>query len=117
MFLVGCTVETPVVKETLPLAPETEPEPEEPILEPGDEDVVAVVEDLPDSSVVSVEELSSHNKEEDCWVSYDGKVYDITDYIPRHPGGKSAIERRRDFLGSYFYHYKENSAIKGDEES
>lgn len=45
--------------------------------------------------------------------------YDLVRFqtnITQAAGERSAIERRRDFLGSYFYHYKENNAIKGDEE-
>lgn len=45
--------------------------------------------------------------------------YDLVRFqtnITQAAGEKSAIERRRDFLGSYYYHYKENNAIKGDEE-
>ena len=36
-------------------------------------------------------ELSSHDSEEDCWIAYKGKVYDITDYIPEHPGRADTI--------------------------
>jgi hypothetical protein len=45
--------------------------------------------------------------------------YDLVRFqtnITQAAGERSAIERRRDFLGSYFYHYKGNNAIKGDEE-
>ena len=45
--------------------------------------------------------------------------YDLVRFqtnITQAAGEKSAIERRRDFIGSYFYHYRENNAIKGDEE-
>lgn len=43
------------------------------------------------SSGVPLSELSLHNSKEDCWIAYDGKVYDITSYIPRHPGGEQKI--------------------------
>jgi fatty acid desaturase/predicted heme/steroid binding protein len=37
------------------------------------------------------EELSRHNSEHDCWVAVDGKVYDITSWLPVHPGGKDML--------------------------
>lgn len=49
--------------------------------------------DVVDSSGVPLSELAKHNSEDDCWVSYDGKVYDITSFLPRHPGGVRAISR------------------------
>mmetsp|Transcript_28788 Transcript_28788/g.40472 ORF Transcript_28788/g.40472 Transcript_28788/m.40472 type:complete len:153 (-) Transcript_28788:1172-1630(-) len=42
---------------------------------------------------VSMEELQRHNTANDCWVIYDGDVYDMTDYAKRHPGGSSIITK------------------------
>ena len=36
---------------------------------------------------VSVEDISRHNTPEDCWIVVDGKVWDITEFAPEHPGG------------------------------
>lgn len=36
---------------------------------------------------ISQEELSLHCKAEDMWMSFGNKVYDITSYVPYHPGG------------------------------
>ena len=36
-------------------------------------------------------QLSSHNTTEDCWVAFEGTVYDITSYIPNHPSGERSI--------------------------
>ena len=38
-------------------------------------------------------EVKEHNKENDCWTIFRGKVYDITEYARVHPGG------RKIFLG------------------
>jgi len=36
---------------------------------------------------IPVSEIRKHNKEEDCWVMIDGRVYDMTPYFKHHPGG------------------------------
>ncbi|MEM4397702.1 MAG: cytochrome b5-like heme/steroid binding domain-containing protein, partial [Candidatus Woesearchaeota archaeon] len=40
---------------------------------------------------ISLIELSKHNSRNDCWVAYDKKVYDVTQYLGKHPGGVDAI--------------------------
>ncbi len=44
-----------------------------------------------DTGKISLTQLSIHNKKSDCWVAYDGKVYDVTSFLPRHPGSAGAI--------------------------
>ncbi len=44
------------------------------------------------SEKISQEELSKHNSKNDCWISYEGKVYDLTSFLPFHPGTSQAIE-------------------------
>jgi len=39
----------------------------------------------------SFEEVQIHNSEQSCWSVIRGKVYDLTDWINKHPGGKKAI--------------------------
>jgi L-lactate dehydrogenase (cytochrome) len=40
-----------------------------------------------EDTLVSVEEISKHNTPDDCWIVVDGKVWDITEFAPEHPGG------------------------------
>lgn len=51
----------------------------------------AILNTEEEDSGVTREELSAHNKLEDCWVSYDGKVYDLTSFLPGHPGRPERI--------------------------
>lgn len=37
------------------------------------------------------EEIEKHNKETDCWIVINGRVYDATSVLAWHPGGKDAI--------------------------
>jgi len=41
--------------------------------------------------VVSLSELKSHDKAGDCWVAIHGRVFDLTRFLPHHPGGGEVI--------------------------
>eukprot|EP00005_Dracoamoeba_jomungandri_P005487 CAMPEP_0174260396 /NCGR_PEP_ID=MMETSP0439-20130205/9681_1 /TAXON_ID=0 /ORGANISM="Stereomyxa ramosa, Strain Chinc5" /LENGTH=468 /DNA_ID=CAMNT_0015344631 /DNA_START=71 /DNA_END=1477 /DNA_ORIENTATION=+ len=45
-----------------------------------------------DGLKVSYKELEQHNVENDAWVAVRGKVYDITQWIPQHPGGTHILK-------------------------
>ncbi|KAK3905715.1 FMN-dependent dehydrogenase-domain-containing protein [Staphylotrichum tortipilum] len=36
-------------------------------------------------------EVAKHSKADDCWVIVHGKAYDVTDFLPEHPGGPKII--------------------------
>lgn len=40
---------------------------------------------------ISLAELAKHNSESDCWVAYNGNVYDVTAFLGKHKGGSAAI--------------------------
>jgi Cytochrome b5-like Heme/Steroid binding domain len=40
---------------------------------------------------ITMIEVAQHTDTESCWSVINGGVYDLTSYIPRHPGGKSEI--------------------------
>lgn len=37
------------------------------------------------------EEIAKHNSGESCWVIVHGKAYDVTEFLPEHPGGSKII--------------------------
>ena len=53
-------------------------------------EVLGNEESVPDKQFTR-EEIEKHNKEDDCWIVVNGKVYDSTSVLEWHPGGKAAI--------------------------
>lgn len=45
----------------------------------------------PSASVYSLEDIAAHNSQADCWVAIEGKVYDISAYIPNHPAPPTVL--------------------------
>eukprot|EP00743_Colponemidia_sp_Colp-15_P006279 GILK01006755.1.p1 GENE.GILK01006755.1~~GILK01006755.1.p1 ORF type:complete len:471 (-),score=82.87 GILK01006755.1:292-1704(-) len=43
--------------------------------------------------LVSAAEVMKHHTVEDCWVVIHGKVYDVTQFLPDHPGGVNVIAK------------------------
>jgi len=46
---------------------------------------------LPPASGIASAEVAAHNSRETCWSTINGNVYDLTSWIPEHPGGEQAI--------------------------
>lgn len=46
-------------------------------------------------STVTVEEIKKHDREDDCWIVVNDTVWDITDFIPTHPGGNESEHRQK----------------------
>jgi len=42
---------------------------------------------------ITKEELSNHNKAGDVWIAIDNNVYNVSDYVDKHPGGAESIMR------------------------
>ncbi|CCK70640.1 FMN-dependent alpha-hydroxy acid dehydrogenase KNAG_0E03860 [Huiozyma naganishii CBS 8797] len=41
---------------------------------------------------ISPSEVAKHNTPDDCWVVIEGYVYNLTEFIPTHPGGPMVIK-------------------------
>jgi cytochrome b involved in lipid metabolism len=41
--------------------------------------------------MIKINEVALHNKPTDCWTSINGKIYDLTAFASKHPGGDKAI--------------------------
>ncbi|CAJ0833596.1 14086_t:CDS:2 [Entrophospora sp. SA101] len=41
----------------------------------------------------TLEELKKHNRRDDAWSAFNGKIYNITPYIKFHPGGEKELMR------------------------
>lgn len=40
---------------------------------------------------ISLTEVARHTSEQDCWMAINGKVYDLSAYLPDHPSKPSVI--------------------------
>merc|ERR1712072_1011265 len=43
------------------------------------------------SKKLTGQEVAKHNNRDDCWVIIHGKAYDVTEFLPEHPGGPKII--------------------------
>ena len=39
----------------------------------------------------SKSDVADHNKDGDCWVIFEGKVYNVSEYMGKHPGGADIL--------------------------
>ncbi|KAG7544244.1 hypothetical protein FFLO_03357 [Filobasidium floriforme] len=52
----------------------------------------AVLSEQPSGQkLISADEVEKHCTSEDCWVIVGGEVYDVTDFLDKHPGGAGVI--------------------------
>lgn len=47
----------------------------------------------PVKAEIGATEVATHASRESCWSIINGNVYDLTSWIPKHPGGEEAILR------------------------
>ncbi len=49
--------------------------------------------------IVTKEEVKKHNSAADCWIIINDRVYDVTQFVPRHPGEGISGQ----YISFYFY--------------
>lgn len=57
------------------------------VLKPVESPIIAKKRKENGGRTVTWAETKEHSSKEDCWVVLDGKVYDVTSFVDRHPGG------------------------------
>jgi len=57
-------------------------------IEPAGETAGAV----PGPAHFTLQEIARHDRLEDCWMAIEGSVFNLTDYIPRHPTRPELLE-------------------------
>lgn len=43
--------------------------------------------------VYTLQQVAGHASEASCWLAIEGKVYDVTSYLPRHPAPQTVLLR------------------------
>lgn len=43
------------------------------------------------NTILNSSEISKHNNSNDCWIIIENKVYAVSDFLARHPGGGGLI--------------------------
>lgn len=41
---------------------------------------------------ITLSEVAQHSTSYDCWIAINGKVYDVAQFVERHPGGEALLE-------------------------
>ncbi len=72
ILIIGCTPKD---------APKNAPDPLE----------TTILSEVP-AEGLTMEELAKHDGEESCWLLIEGKVYDVTEFIGKHPGGPAMLD-------------------------
>lgn len=62
------------------------------------------------ASIFTPAQVAEHNSRTSCWSIINGSVYDLTSWIPNHPGGERAILQLCGIDGSEQYNGKHGNA-------
>ena len=45
-----------------------------------------------ETKTYSLDEVTKHATQNDCWMAIEGSIYNVTDYITSHPGGEAILQ-------------------------
>lgn len=51
----------------------------------------SVAQAVSNETIFTLDEIAKHNSKSSCYLAIDGNVYDVTSFIPRHPGGEKIL--------------------------
>ena len=66
----------------------------------------------PKPSGISLAQIAQHSSRSSCWSAINGGVYDLTSWIPNHPGGEQKILSLCGIDGSNSYNGKHGGEAK-----
>ncbi len=78
-------------KEPTKAAPKIENKPEMRPVSYSNRKALEQPRQLAGNRMVKMEELKRHCTRDDAWTAIHGEVYEITEFIKRHPGGQSSV--------------------------
>lgn len=69
----------------------------------------------PAPSGITLAQIAQHNSDASCWSAISGNVYDLTSWIPNHPGGENTIRRicGKDGSSDYSRQHGRSSRVAG----
>lgn len=72
----------------------------------------AVTPTVPAPKGITRSEVAAHSSRQSCWSTINGNVYDLTSWIPKHPGGEEGILKLCGVDGSAKYDDAHGGAAK-----
>jgi len=69
-------------------------------------ETTTVIEDTDTQKTVSLDKVKMHNSKEDCWIVFENKVYDISNFIPKLEKNIADVCGTSDFETIFFGEYE-----------
>eukprot|EP00808_Paulinella_micropora_P027605 g28368.t1 len=63
--------------------------------------------------LITLEEVAKHKTEKDCWVVVEDKVYNVTEFLPSHPGGAKILLKQGGRDATKLFHMYHKPSVLG----